>query len=170
MRHQPEIDGLSCPGFASVLHRAGKKAVDADRAAGMDTAVNGDSVASASRNRTMLSDQSLWPVGERFQQRGQYRQAVGGGFPPMDRRAAVKELQKRYPDIKKLESIGAVSSDVQGDTRQQGGRYHGEIPERKNRRHLGMGRLPAGRVKALKRTGVPRSKLYSIDISSGICS
>ena len=39
------------------------------------------------------------------------------GFPPMERRqAAYKELQKQYPEIKELESIGAVSSDVQGDT------------------------------------------------------
>ena len=39
------------------------------------------------------------------------------GFPPMERRqAAYQTLLKQNPGIKELESIGAVSSDVQGDT------------------------------------------------------
>ncbi len=53
------------------------------------------------------------------------------GFPPMERRqAAYKVLQKQYPDIKELESIGAVSSDVQGDTANKVGAILAKIPER----------------------------------------
>ncbi len=45
------------------------------------------------------------------------------GFPPMERRqAAYQTLLKQNPGIKELESIGAVSSDVQGDTANKVGR------------------------------------------------
>ena len=54
------------------------------------------------------------------------------GFPPMERRqAAYKALQKQYPDIKELESIGAVSSDVQGDTANKVGAILAKYPKGK---------------------------------------
>jgi simple sugar transport system substrate-binding protein len=52
------------------------------------------------------------------------------GFPPMERRqAAYAELLKEYPGIKELESIGAVSSDVQGDTANKVGAVLAKYPK-----------------------------------------
>jgi hypothetical protein len=39
------------------------------------------------------------------------------------RQAAYQTLLKQNPGIKELESIGAVSSDVQGDTANKGARF-----------------------------------------------
>jgi simple sugar transport system substrate-binding protein len=47
----------------------------------------------------------------------------------MERRQAYAELLKEYPGIKELESIGAVSSDVQGDTANKVGAVLAKYPK-----------------------------------------
>ena len=90
------------------------------------------------------------------------------GFPPMERRqAAYKELQKQYPDIKELESIGAVSSDVQGDTANKVGAILAKYPKGKIDAIWGTwDAFSQGAYKALKENGRTEIKLYSIDISN----
>jgi simple sugar transport system substrate-binding protein len=57
------------------------------------------------------------------------------GFPPMERRqAAYQTLLKQNPGIKELESIGAVSSDVQGDTANKVGAIWPNIRKAKSTR------------------------------------
>ena len=46
-------------------------------------------------------------------------------------RRPTKKLQKQYPEIKELESIGAVSSDVQGDTANKVGAILAKYPKGK---------------------------------------
>lgn len=54
------------------------------------------------------------------------------GFLPMERRqAAYQTLLKQNPGIKELESIGAVSSDVQGDTANKVGAILAKYPKGK---------------------------------------
>ena len=84
------------------------------------------------------------------------------------RQAAYKELQKQYPNIKELESIGAVSSDVQGDTANKVGAILAKYPKGKIDAiwgHLGR-RSARGRIKPWKENGRTEIKLYSIDISN----
>ena len=82
------------------------------------------------------------------------------------RQAAYKELQKQYPEIKELESIGAVSSDVQGDTANKVGAIPAKYPKGKIDAIWGLGCLQPGAYKALKENGRTGIKLYSIDISN----
>lgn len=74
------------------------------------------------------------------------------------RQAAYKELQKQYPEIKELESIGAVSSDVQGDTANKVGAILAKYPKGKIDAIWGTwDAFSQGAYKALKRTAEPRS-------------
>jgi simple sugar transport system substrate-binding protein len=83
------------------------------------------------------------------------------------RQAAYKELQKQYPDIKELESIGAVSSDVQGDTANKVGAILAKYPKGKIDAIWGTwDAFSQGAYKALKENGRTEIKLYSIDISN----
>ena len=90
------------------------------------------------------------------------------GFPPMERRqAAYQTLLKQNPGIKELESIGAVSSDVQGDTANKVGAILAKYPKGKIDAIWGTwDAFSQGAYKALKENGRTEIKLYSIDISN----
>ncbi|STT53231.1 sugar ABC transporter [Klebsiella pneumoniae] len=90
------------------------------------------------------------------------------GFPPMERRqAAYQTLLKQNPGIKELESIGAVSSDVQGDTANKVGAILAKYPKGKIDAIWGTwDAFSQGAYKALKENGRAEIKLYSIDISN----
>ena len=57
------------------------------------------------------------------------------------RRAAYQQLLKQHPGIHELESIGAVSSDVQGDTANKVGAV--------------LAKYPKGKIDAIWGTGTP---------------
>ncbi|CAI0885062.1 sugar ABC transporter substrate-binding protein [Serratia entomophila] len=90
------------------------------------------------------------------------------GFPPMERRqAAYQQLLKQNPGIHELESIGAVSSDVQGDTANKVGAVLAKYPKGKIDAIWGTwDAFAQGAYKALKENGRTEIKLYSIDISN----
>ncbi|RLM02753.1 sugar ABC transporter substrate-binding protein [Gibbsiella quercinecans] len=90
------------------------------------------------------------------------------GFPPMERRqAAYQQLLKQNPGIHELESIGAVSSDVQGDTANKVGAILAKYPKGKIDAIWGTwDAFSQGAYKALKENGRTEIKLYSIDISN----
>ncbi len=85
------------------------------------------------------------------------------GAPP----AAYQTLLKQNPGIKELESIGAVSSDVQGDTANKVGAILAKYPKGKIDAIWGTwDAFSQGAYKALKENGRTEIKLYSIDISN----
>ncbi|MBH1919343.1 sugar ABC transporter substrate-binding protein [Serratia surfactantfaciens] len=90
------------------------------------------------------------------------------GFPPMERRqAAYQQLLKQHPGIHELESIGAVSTDVQGDTANKVGAVLAKYPKGKIDAIWGTwDAFTQGAYKALKENGRTEIKLYSIDISN----
>lgn len=90
------------------------------------------------------------------------------GFPPMERRqAAYQALLKQNPGINELESIGAVSSDVQGDTANKVGAVLAKYPKGKIDAIWGTwDAFSQGAYKALQENGRTEIKLYSIDISN----
>lgn len=90
------------------------------------------------------------------------------GFPPMERRqVAYQALLKQNPGIKELESIGAVSSDVQGDTANKVRAILAKYPKGKIDAIWGTwDAFSQGAYKALKENGRTEIKLYSIDISN----
>ncbi|MBN0780703.1 substrate-binding domain-containing protein, partial [Pseudomonas aeruginosa] len=76
-------------------------------------------------------------------------------------------LLKQNPGIKELESIGAVSSDVQGDTANKVGAILAKYPKGKIDAIWGTwDAFSQGAYKALKENGRTEIKLYSIDISN----
>lgn len=90
------------------------------------------------------------------------------GFPPMERRQKTyEEILKQNPGIHQLESIGAVSSDVQGDTANKVGAILAKYPKGKIDAIWGAwDAFSQGAYKALKENGRTEIKLYSIDASN----
>ncbi len=90
------------------------------------------------------------------------------GFPPMERRnVTYQQILKDNPSIHQLESIGAVSSDVQGDTANQVGAILAKYPKGKIDAIWGAwDAFSQGAYKALKENGRTEIKLYSIDASN----
>ncbi|MEX0633075.1 hypothetical protein M8494_17475 [Serratia ureilytica] len=89
------------------------------------------------------------------------------GFPPMERRqAAYQQLLKQHPGIHELESIGAVSSDVQGDTANKVGAVLAKYPKARLTPSGALGCLYPGRLQGAEENGRTEIKLYSIDISN----
>ncbi|MFG1175602.1 sugar ABC transporter substrate-binding protein [Erwiniaceae bacterium CAU 1747] len=90
------------------------------------------------------------------------------GFPPMERRqAAYRQLLQENPGIHELESVGAVSSDVQGDTANKVGALLAKYPRGKVDAIWGTwDAFSQGAMKALKENGRTEIKLYSIDVSN----
>jgi len=90
------------------------------------------------------------------------------GFPAMERRQVVYEkLLKENPGIHQLESIGAVSSDVQGDTANKVGAVLAKYPKGQIDAIWGTwDAFSQGAYKALKENGRTEIKLYSIDVSN----
>ncbi|TPG64782.1 sugar ABC transporter substrate-binding protein [Ewingella americana] len=90
------------------------------------------------------------------------------GFPPMERRQKTyEEILKQNPGIHQLESIGAVSSDVQGDTANKVGAILAKYPKGKIDAIWGAwDAFSQGAYKALQENGRTEIKLYSIDASN----
>lgn len=90
------------------------------------------------------------------------------GFPPMERRQVVYEkLLREHPGIHQLESIGAVSSDVQGDTANKIGAILAKYPKGQIDAIWGAwDAFSQGAWKALQENGRSEIKLYSIDVSN----
>lgn len=90
------------------------------------------------------------------------------GFPAMERRQVVYEkVLKANPGIHQLESIGAVSSDVQGDTANKIGAILAKYPKGKIDAIWGAwDAFAQGAYKALQENGRTEIKLYSIDVSN----
>ncbi len=94
------------------------------------------------------------------------------GFPPMERRqAAYQQLLKQHPGIHELESIGAVSSDVQGDTANKVGAVLAKYPKGKIDAIWGTwDAFTQGAYKALKRTAAPKSSCTASISPTRTCS
>ncbi|MBV4367506.1 sugar ABC transporter substrate-binding protein [Erwinia phyllosphaerae] len=90
------------------------------------------------------------------------------GFPAMERRQVVYEkVLKANPGIHQLESIGAVSSDVQGDTANKIGAILAKYPKGKiDAIWASWDAFAQGAYKALQENGRTEIKLYSIDASN----
>ncbi|ATZ13148.1 sugar ABC transporter substrate-binding protein [Erwinia amylovora] len=90
------------------------------------------------------------------------------GFPAMERRQVVYEqMLKANPGIHQLESIGAVSSDVQGDTANKIGAILAKYPKGSINAIWGSwDAFAQGAYKALQENGRTEIKLYSIDVSN----
>ncbi len=90
------------------------------------------------------------------------------GFPAMERRQVVYEkVLKANPGIHQLESVGAVSSDVQGDTANKIGAILAKYPKGKIDAIWGAwDAFAQGAYKALQENGRTEIKLYSIDVSN----
>ncbi|ARU92870.1 sugar ABC transporter substrate-binding protein [Tatumella citrea] len=115
-----------------------------------------------------LTDMSFGQLVKDFHGKANIVKLWVAGFPPMDRRE--KEYQKllqQNPGIKQLESLGAVSSDVQGDTANKVGAILAKYPKGKIDAIWGSwDAFSQGAYKALQENGRTEIKLYSIDISN----
>ncbi|ANF59723.1 sugar ABC transporter substrate-binding protein [Halotalea alkalilenta] len=89
------------------------------------------------------------------------------GFPPMERRQrAYQALREAHPGIEELESIGAVSSDVQGDTANRVGALLTKYPPGTIDAIWGTwDAFSQGAYKALRENGRDDVAIYGIDIS-----
>ncbi len=135
-----------------------------------DTAVNGSlpGVTVTQQDDASLTNESLGQLIKDFDGKANIIKLWVAGFPPMERRqTAYKELLKTHPGIHELESIGAVSSDVQGDTANKVGAVLAKYPKGKIDAIWGTwDAFSQGAYKALKENGRTEIKLYSIDISN----
>ncbi|XBS71989.1 sugar ABC transporter substrate-binding protein [Acerihabitans sp. KWT182] len=135
-----------------------------------DTAVNGvvPGVTVTEQDDASLTDASVGQLIKDFNGKANIIKLWVAGFPPMERRqAAYQQLLHDNPGIHELESIGAVSSDVQGDTANKLGAVLAKYPKGKIDAIWGTwDAFSQGAYKALKENGRTEIKLYSIDISN----
>ncbi|MDF7660630.1 sugar ABC transporter substrate-binding protein [Erwiniaceae bacterium L1_54_6] len=132
----------------------------------VDTPVNGVTV--TAQNDASLAQESLGQLIKDFNGKANIVKLWVAGFPAMDRRQVVYEkLMKENPGIHQLESIGAVSSDVQGDTANKIGAILAKYPKGKIDAIWGSwDAFSQGAYKALQENGRTEIKLYSIDVSN----
>lgn len=135
-----------------------------------DTPVNTpvDGVTVTAQNDASLAQESLGSLIKDFNGKANIVKLWVAGFPAMDRRQVVYEkLLKENPGIHQLESIGAVSSDVQGDTANKIGAILAKYPKGKIDAIWGSwDAFSQGAYKALQENGRTEIKLYSIDVSN----
>lgn len=135
-----------------------------------DTAVKGEipGVTVTQQDDASLTQLSAGQLVKDFNGKANIIKLWVAGFPPMERRqAAYQEILKQNPGIKELESIGAVSSDVQGDTANKVGAVLAKYPKGQIDAIWGTwDAFSQGAYKALKENGRTEIKLYSIDISN----
>src|SRR5471032_3441531 len=135
-----------------------------------DTAVNGEipGVTVTQQDEASLTDLSFGQLVKDFNGKPNIVKLWVAGFPPMERRQTqYKKLLQDQPGIHELESIGAVSSDVQGDTANKVGAILAKYPKGKIDAIWGTwDAFSQGAYKALKENGRTEIKLYSIDISN----
>lgn len=148
-----------------------QKAVDAGiKVAVFDTAVRGDipGVTVSQQDDASLTALSFGQLVKDFNGKANIVRLWVAGFPPMERReVAYRALLQQNPGIHQLESIGAVSSDVQGDTANKIGAILAKYPKGKIDAIWGAwDAFSQGAYKALRENGRTEIKLYSIDISN----
>uniref|UniRef100_UPI0028969645 substrate-binding domain-containing protein n=1 Tax=Pantoea endophytica TaxID=92488 RepID=UPI0028969645 len=135
-----------------------------------DTPVNTpvEGVTVTAQNDASLAQESLGSLIKDFNGKANIVKLWVAGFPAMDRRQVVYEkLLKENPGIHQLESIGAVSSDVQGDTANKIGAILAKYPKGKIDAIWGSwDAFSQGAYKALQENGRSEIKLYSIDVSN----
>ncbi|WP_426784788.1 sugar ABC transporter substrate-binding protein (plasmid) [Rahnella variigena] len=135
-----------------------------------DTAVNGDipGVTVTQQDDASLTDLSVGQLIKDFNGKANIVKLWVAGFPPMERRQdAYKKILAANPGIHELESVGAVSSDVQGDTANKVGALLAKYPKGKIDAIWGTwDAFSQGAYKALQENGRTEIKLYSIDISN----
>ena len=148
-----------------------KKAVDAGiKVSVFDTAVNGQipGVTVTQQDDASLTELSFGQLVKDFNGKANIVKLWVAGFPPMERRQKTYEaILKENPGIHQLESIGAVSSDVQGDTANKVGAILAKYPKGQIDAIWGAwDAFSQGAYKALKENGRTEIKLYSIDVSN----
>lgn len=135
-----------------------------------DTPVNTpvEGVTVTAQNDASLAQESLGSLIKDFNGKANIVKLWVAGFPAMDRRQVVYEkLLKENPGIHQLESIGAVSSDVQGDTANKIGAILAKYPKGKIDAIWGSwDAFSQGAYRALQENGRTEIKLYSIDVSN----
>ncbi|MFS2221544.1 sugar ABC transporter substrate-binding protein [Pantoea sp. B65] len=135
-----------------------------------DTPVNSEvpGVTVSQQDDASLANLSISQLAKDFNGKANIVKLWVAGFPAMERRQAeFEKLQKTYPGIHQLESIGAVSSDVQGDTANKVGAILAKYPKGKIDAIWGTwDAFSQGAYKALQENGRTEIKLYSIDISN----
>ncbi|PKB90487.1 sugar ABC transporter substrate-binding protein [Ewingella americana] len=135
-----------------------------------DTAVNGDipGVTVTRQDDASLAKASVGQLVKDFNGKANIVKLWVAGFPPMERRQKTYEaILKENPGIHQLESIGAVSSDVQGDTANKVGAILAKYPKGQIDAIWGAwDAFSQGAYKALQENGRTEIKLYSIDISN----
>ncbi|MDZ7279333.1 sugar ABC transporter substrate-binding protein [Pantoea eucrina] len=135
-----------------------------------DTPVNTPiaGVTVTAQNDASLAQTSLGSLINDFHGKANIVKLWVAGFPAMERRQVVYEkLLKENPGIHQLESIGAVSSDVQGDTANKIGAILAKYPKGQIDAIWGAwDAFSQGAYKALQENGRTEIKLYSIDVSN----
>lgn len=132
----------------------------------VDTPVNGVTV--TAQDDASLAQASLGQLISDFHGKANIIKLWVAGFPPQERRQVVYEkLLKENPGIHQLESIGAVSTDVQGDTANKVGAILAKYPKGKiDAIWASWDAFSQGAYKALQENGRTEIKIYSIDVSN----
>jgi simple sugar transport system substrate-binding protein len=135
-----------------------------------DTAVNGTipGATVTSQADESLAEQSLGALTSDFKGKANIIKLWVAGFPPMERRQTVyKKVLADNPGIKELASVGAVSSDVPGDTANKVSALLAKYPKGQIDAIWGSwDAFTQGAYKALKENGRTETKVYSIDVSN----
>jgi len=135
-----------------------------------DTAVNGKfpGATVTSQADESLAEQSLGALVSDFKGKANIVKLWVAGFPPMERRQVIyKQTLAANPGIKELASIGAVSSDVPGDTANKVAAILAKYPKGQIDAIWGSwDAFTQGAYKALKENGRTEIKVYSIDVSN----
>jgi len=132
----------------------------------VDTPIPGVTV--TAQDDASLAQSSLGQLIKDFNGKANIVKLWVAGFPAMERRqVGYEKLLKENPGIHQLESIGAVSSDVQGDTANKIGAILAKYPKGKIDAIWGAwDAFSQGAYKALQENGRTEIKLYSIDVSN----
>jgi len=135
-----------------------------------DTAVNGKipGATVTSQADESLAEQSLGALVSDFKGKAKIVKLWVAGFPPMERRQVIyKQTLAANPGIKELASVGAVSSDVPGDTANKVAAILAKYPKGQIDAIWGSwDAFTQGAYKALKENGRTEIKVYSIDVSN----
>jgi simple sugar transport system substrate-binding protein len=135
-----------------------------------DTAVNGTipGATVTSQDDKSLAEQSLNALVGDFKGKANIIKLWVAGFPAMERRQPVyKKTLDANPGIKELANIGAVSSDVPGDTANKVSAILAKYPKGQIDAIWGSwDAFAQGAYKALKENGRTEIKIYSIDVSN----
>ena len=123
----------------------------------VDTPITGVTV--TAQDDASLAQSSLGQLIQDFNGKANIVKLWVAGFPAMERRQVVYEkLLKEHPGIHQLESIGAVSSDVQGDTANKIGAILAKYPKGKIDAIWGAwDAFSQAPIRRCRRTAAPRS-------------